>query len=64
VVQGRARVVEAIEGEPTATLTLSSSLFMRLAGGREDAEAALATIELGGDQALARQLATSLAYTI
>jgi len=64
VVQGRARVVAAIEGEPTATLTLSSSLFMRLAGGREDAEAALARIELGGDQALARQLATSLAYTI
>jgi uncharacterized protein (TIGR03083 family) len=64
VVDGRARVVDAIEGAPTATLTLSSSLFMRLAGGREDAEAALGRIELGGDQALARQLATSLAYTI
>ena len=64
VVQGRARVVEAVEGEPTATLTLSSSLFMRLAGGREDPEPALGRIELGGDQALARQLATSLAYTI
>jgi uncharacterized protein (TIGR03083 family) len=64
VVQGRARVVEAVEGEPAATLTLSSSLFMRLAGGREDAEAALGRIELGGDQALARQLATRLAYTI
>ena len=64
VVQGRARVVEAIEGEPAATLTLSSSLFMRLAGGREDAESALSRIKLGGDQALARQLATSLAYTI
>jgi hypothetical protein len=37
---------------------------MRLAGGREDAESALDRIELGGDQALARQLATSLAYTI
>jgi uncharacterized protein (TIGR03083 family) len=64
VVQGRARVVEAIEREPTATLTLSSSLFMRLAGGREDAEAALSRIEFGGDRALARQLATSFAYTI
>jgi uncharacterized protein (TIGR03083 family) len=63
-VQGRARVVEAIEGEPTATLTLSSALFMRLAGGREDAESALGRVELGGDRALARQLATSLAYTI
>jgi uncharacterized protein (TIGR03083 family) len=64
VVDGRARVVEAIDGEPTATLTLSSSLFMRLAGGREDAQAALSRIQLGGDLALARQLATSLAYTI
>jgi len=64
VVGGRARVVDAINGEPTATLTLSSSEFMRLAGGREDAHAAQAAIELGGDLALARQLATSLAYTI
>jgi uncharacterized protein (TIGR03083 family) len=64
VVEGRARVVEAIPGEPTASLTLSSSLFLRLAGGREDAAATLATIGLGGDTALARQLATNLAYTI
>jgi len=64
VVDGRARVVEAIEREPTATLSLSSSLFMRLAGGREDAQAALGRIELGGDLALARRLATSLAYSI
>ena len=64
VVDGRARPVEAIDGEPTASLALSSSLFMRLAGGREDAGAALGRIELGGDLALARQLATNLAYTI
>ena len=64
VVDGRARVVDAMAGEPTATLTLSSSLFMRLAGGREDPETALGRIELGGDEALARQLATSLAYTV
>jgi uncharacterized protein (TIGR03083 family) len=64
VVDGRARVVAALEGPPTASLRLSSTLFLRLAGGREDPEAALAGIELGGDQALARQLATNLAYTI
>ena len=64
VVEGRARVVPAISGEPTASLTLSSSLFLRLAGGREDAEGALASIGLGGDAALARQLAMNLAYTI
>lgn len=64
MVDGRARVVAAIKGEPTASLTLSSSLFFRLAGGREDAEAAVGRIELGGDTALARQVATNFAYTI
>lgn len=64
VVDGRARVVPRIEGEPTASLSLSSSLFLRLAGGREDAGEALGRIELGGDEALGRQLATNLAYTI
>ncbi len=64
VVEGRARVVQALSGEPSASLTLSSSLFVRLAGGREDAEGALARIGLGGDAALARQLAMNLAYTI
>lgn len=64
VVDGRAKVVPALDGTPTASLSLSSSLFMRLAGGREDAEAALANVELGGDEALARQLATNLAYTV
>jgi uncharacterized protein (TIGR03083 family) len=64
VVDGRARVVAAIDGEPTASLALSSSLFFRLAGGREDAETALDRIELGGDTGLARQQATNLAYTI
>jgi len=64
VVQGRARVVDAIDGAPTASLTLSSSLFLRLAGGREDADAALGRILMGGDVGLARQLATNLAFTI
>ncbi len=64
VVDGRAKVVDRIDGEPTTRLALSSSLFLRLAGGREDAHAALGRIELGGDIDLARQLATNLAYTI
>jgi uncharacterized protein (TIGR03083 family) len=64
VVDGRARVVPRIEGEPTASLMLPSSLFLRLAGGREDADKALGRIRLGGDEALGRQLATNLAYTI
>jgi len=64
VVEGRARLVAALDGEPTASLALSSSLFLRLAGGREDAQAAGDRIELGGDADLARQLATKLAYTL
>ena len=63
-VDGRAKVVDALAGPPTASLAVSSSLFLRLAGGREDAEAALSRFELGGDQALARRIAVNLAYTI
>jgi uncharacterized protein (TIGR03083 family) len=64
VTSGRAKVVEEIDGEPTATIVLSSSLFLRLAGGREDPQAALERIRLGGDVSLARQLAVNLAFTI
>src|SRR5215469_2920053 len=61
---GRAKVVDSLDEDPTATIALSSSLFLRLAGGRQDPEAALDQISLGGDVALARQLATNLAFTI
>ena len=64
VVDGRAKLVDSIAGEPSATVALQSPLFMRLAGGREDAEAALSRVELGGDRSLARQVAMNLAYTI
>jgi uncharacterized protein (TIGR03083 family) len=64
VTSGRAKVVDEIDGEPTATITMPAPLFLRLAGGREDPQAALERIELGGDVSLARQLATSLAFTI
>jgi uncharacterized protein (TIGR03083 family) len=64
VTDGRAKVVATLDAPPTATIKLSSSLFLRLAGGREDPAAALAKLELGGDVALARQLATNLAFTI
>ena len=64
VTAGRAKVVDVLDGPPTATITLPSSLFLRLAGGREDPQAALDQITLGGDVALARQIATNLAFTI
>lgn len=63
-VEGRARVVASLAAAPTASISLSSSLFLRLAGGREDPDDALARVQLGGDPALARSLATRLAYTI
>jgi len=64
VVDGKAKVVIAIDGQPTAGLALSSSLFLRLAGGRVDPERCLPEVRLSGDAALARQLATHLAYTL
>lgn len=64
VTSGRAKVVDALDGEPTATIALPSSLFLRLAGGRQDPAGALAEITLGGDVGLGRRLATNLAFTI
>ena len=64
VVEGRARLVDELAGPPTASVELNSTLFCRLAGGRQDPVAALPQIELGGDQQLGRQLVTNLAYTI
>ena len=64
VVDRRARVVDALDGEPTATLALASSLFFRLAGGRADPDAASSRVELAGDIDLARQIAANLAFTI
>ncbi len=64
VTSGRAKVVEELDGEPTATIVMPSSLFLRLAGGREDPQAAMERVEFAGDVSLARQLATNLAFTI
>lgn len=63
-VEGRAKVVPSLAAAPTASITLSSSLFLRLAGGRQDPDEALDGVQLGGDPTLARSLATRLAYTI
>jgi len=64
LVDGRARVVASLDGPATASVSLPSTLFLRLAGGRVDPEAELANVELGGDPELARRLATRLAFTI
>ena len=65
-VDGRASAVDEFDGPPTATLALSSSDFAALTGGRADPGPYLADgrVVLGGDEALARQLAENLAFTI
>lgn len=66
VVQGgRAKVVDEGPEPATATIAMSSSLFMRLAGGRA---ATLSSrhgdIDFSGDLALAERVVTNLPFTI
>jgi uncharacterized protein (TIGR03083 family) len=61
----RAELVDHHESDPTVVLRLPALLFLRLTGGRTDPEPHVGEdVELGGDQELARRLATNLAYTI
>jgi len=60
----RAAVVPSISAPATVVLTLSSSLFMRMAGGRVDPESVLGSVRIAGNDLLGRRVATSLAYTI
>jgi uncharacterized protein (TIGR03083 family) len=65
-VDGRARVVDALDSPPTVTLTTDTATFCRLAGGRGDPEQALASgrVELTGDAELADRLARNLAFVM
>jgi uncharacterized protein (TIGR03083 family) len=63
-VDGRATLVAALDGPPTAAIALSSTLFLRLAGGRLDPASVRDQIRRQGDPTLAERLATNLAYTI
>jgi uncharacterized protein (TIGR03083 family) len=64
VVEGRAKVVPSLDRPATATLRLSSALFMRLAGGRVDPGQHLDEVTRDGDAALAERVALNLAFTI
>ena len=66
VVDGRASVVDAFDGEATATLSMSSHHWLALTGGRKDPVPMIddGRVALGGDLPLARQLAERLAFTI
>ncbi len=57
----RARVVEALAGDPTVTLTLPGYLFTRLCGGRG---ADAAAVEVDGDSGLGEAIVTHMGFMI
>lgn len=63
-VTDRARVVDALDGEPTATVTLPATVFARLACGRVDPGSVADRVVTAGDDHLARAVAANLAFTI
>jgi uncharacterized protein (TIGR03083 family) len=67
-VEGRAKAVAGVEGEPTAGITLTSTAFTRLACGRVEPWAVVAGdlggVEMTGDHELAGRLVHNLAFTI
>ncbi|MFJ1460141.1 maleylpyruvate isomerase family mycothiol-dependent enzyme [Nocardia sp. N2S4-5] len=64
VVDGRAELVDALDGPATVTIELSSGLFARLRGGRTDADAHLDEFTIVGDKELGDRLIRNLAFTI
>jgi len=64
-VDGRAAVVDALDGEATVAVELPAMRFLRLTGGRADAGVAPADgVVFTGDRALGEQLVANLAFTI
>ncbi len=64
-VDGRAAVLDSLEGGPTVTVAMPAGLFLRLTGGRHDrgspdTDRAVIT----GDRALGERLVANLAFTI
>jgi|SoiMethySBSTD1v2_1073268.scaffolds.fasta_scaffold418023_2 uncharacterized protein (TIGR03083 family) len=61
----RARVVEALAGEPTVTLTVPGDRFLRMCGGRlPDAAGAVDEVAIEGDRDLGGSVVRNLAFTI
>jgi uncharacterized protein (TIGR03083 family) len=57
----RARVVDALSGDPTVTITLPGHLFTRLCGGRG---AETAEVEVDGDPGLGEAIVTHMGFMI
>jgi uncharacterized protein (TIGR03083 family) len=62
-VDGRATMTDRLDRPATAVLTMSSNLFVRLAGGRVDVATHLAEVGITGDAELGRRVAENLAFT-
>lgn len=60
----RARVVEELDGEPTATITLPVGVMTRLCAGRVDLADVRSEVTLGGDTDRAQRVLENLRYTI
>ncbi|HEX3980130.1 MAG TPA: maleylpyruvate isomerase family mycothiol-dependent enzyme [Acidimicrobiales bacterium] len=64
-VDGRADVVDSLDGPPTVGLGLPVTLFLRLTGGRDDrGSGPPGDVRLSGDEELAQRLRDNLAFTI
>ena len=63
-VDGRAKVVDEFEGEPTATIELDAVVWTRLLGGRTTAAENMGAIELSGDIELAQRIVENLKFTM
>jgi uncharacterized protein (TIGR03083 family) len=63
-VDGRARVVDTLDGPATAAVSLASGTFTRLACGRVDPTSVLGDVQLSGDTELAGRVVANLAFTI
>ena len=64
-VDGRAAVVEALDGEPTVGIELSATRFLRLTGGRHDIGVEPTDgVRITGDRELGDRLVANLSFTI
>lgn len=61
-VDGRARVVDGFDHDPTTTIQLDAVLFTRVAGGRTTAAENMKAIEITGDADLGRQIVERLNF--
>ncbi|MCE7011396.1 maleylpyruvate isomerase family mycothiol-dependent enzyme [Kibdelosporangium philippinense] len=63
-INGRAAVVPSLPGPATASLTMSSTVFTRMAGGRIPTDVGFDQTEPKGDRDLAEHVAFALTFTI